>query len=464
MAVQHFSVDSFILSAGKHCRLDQKYTSFTQINDWVVFDTKYDQVRLADLLLELPIVKCKKGELEEEALLVNISDQAQRSGELENVESTSEIGSDKNYLGDADIFISKLGMPKGYIFVNTLKGQNVLGSSEFIPYGIKNSNLTKYLKYILLHPKALNAYASLESGKTPSHKRVNPYEFLKIKIPLIPQETREELTSKIDPIEQGIKKIKSRIMPAVEVINNVFIRELGFDVTKFEQAQNERFFEVNLSDINTTLLRSTTVQSNYKAKYLKAFLTKNSFFLKDILKKPIKRGKQPEYTESGVVVIKTLNIQNGKINYDEVQYISEEYLKKNEEKAGIYKNDLLLTSTGMGRGKFALYDDDEVCFADSHVSIIRIDERLVLPHFLNYYCQSFFGLEQLKYIEMQIKGTPEIYEAQLNYFQIPNIHPSAQKKIVDEIKTELDKQEAIRQEILRERSKIDEIIEKAMRQ
>ena len=63
---------------------------------------------------------------------------------------------------------------------------------------------------------------------------------------------------------------------------------------------------------------------------------------------------------------------------------------------------------------------------------------------------------------MQIKGTPEIYEAQLNYFQIPNISFKHQQKIVDEIKIELDKQEEMKKKIEIQRNKIDEIIGKAI--
>ena len=43
-----------------------------------------------------------------------------------------------------------------------------------------------------------------------------------------------------------------------------------------------------------------------------------------------------------------------------------------------------------------------------------------------------------------------------------NIPLKAQQKIVDEIKVELDKQEAIKNQIKRERNKTDKIIEKAI--
>jgi len=288
------------------------------------------------------------------------------------------------------------------------------------------------------------------------------YDLQNIKIPLIPKSKQDQAVAQIEPIERKIKEMKNQIIPAQKIINKVFARELGFNLEKFEELKKERFFEVDFSSFDTPLIRSTTIQNNYKSKHLKQFLKNNTIFLKDIITKPIKRGKQPEYTEDGIKVIKTLNIQKGEVTLDEAQFVSDDFLKKNQEKAGIYQNDLLLTSTGMGRGKFALYNNEEIRFADSHISIIRLNQNKILPYFLNYYCQSFFGVEQLKYIEMHIKGTPEIYESQLNYFQIPNIPLKNQQKIVDETKTELDKQEKMNQKIETERNKIDEIIEKVV--
>ena len=284
----------------------------------------------------------------------------------------------------------------------------------------------------------------------------------KQRYPAIPKTIQDKIVAQIEPIERKIKELKSKITPAQEIINKVFARELSFDLEKFEKLKKEKFFYVDISNIITPLIRSTVVQNSLSSNFLKSFFEKNKLFLKDILKKPIKRGRQPDYTEDGIKVVKTLNIQKGQIIFEEVQFVAESFLKNNEEKSGVYENDLLLTSTGMGRGRFALYSDEETCLADSHISIIRFNQEKILPYFLNYYCQSFFGTEQLKYIEMQIKGTPEIYESQLNYFQIPNTSLKNQQKIVDEIKGGLDAQDRIRKKIAMERAGIDEIIENAV--
>jgi len=398
----------------------------------------------------------KKGDVEPVKLNFN-----ERKEEEENYYKKIEKG-DIIQVKENDILLSKVRPNlKKYVFIDQ-KNKNYFYTSAFIHLVPKK--LSKILYYSFRTIFYENLIAISRQGKGYPTLKEDDFLYLKFDKKVIDKlsERQDQIVAQIEPIEKKIKSLKNQITPPQEVINKVFVREFKFDLKKFEELKRERFFEVDILNIITPLIRSTVAQNSLSSNFLKAFLKQNTILLKDILIKPIKRGKQPDYTEDGIKVIKTLNIQKGKITFEEVQFVSENFLKNNEEKAGIYQNDLLLTSTGMGRGKFALCNDEETCFADSHVSIIRFNQKKISPYFLNYYCQSFFGKEQLKYIEMQIKGTPEIYETQLNYFRIPNISLKAQQKIVDEIKTELDKQEEMNLKIETKRNKIDEIIEKAI--
>jgi restriction endonuclease S subunit len=290
------------------------------------------------------------------------------------------------------------------------------------------------------------------------------YDLRKIRIPIIPIEKQNEIVEKITPIEQEIKQLKESKKDVLDIINEVFTKKLKFNINLYNKKRDNKYHTINLSNINTPLLRITFVQNSKKSLYLKGFLKDNTIYLKDIITKPIKRGKQPIYKKNGIKVIKTINIKNGEINFEQVEYVSKQFYSSNIEKAGVKKYDLLLSSTGMGRGKFALYTDDEPCFADSHISIIRFNYNYINPTFLNYYCQSFFGSEQLKYIEMQIKGTPEIYETQLNYFQIPLLKKEEQEKIVNEITKKLDEQKQIDKQIEEKQNEISELIENAIKE
>lgn len=468
MPLKQFTIDFRELGKEKSFRYDVDFVNFQNgflaerfysFNDLFAFapENKVNVEKLDDdfFYSEIGDVS-KEGDVEPVKLNFN-----ERKEEEENYYKKIEKG-DIIKTKENDILLSKVRPNlKKYVFIDK-DNKDYFYTFAFIHLVPKKLN--KILYYSLRTIFYQNLIAISRQGKGYPTLKEDDFLYLKFDKKIIDKLSvkQDQIVAQIEPIEKNIKKLKSRIIPAQEVINKAFAREFKFGLKKFEELKKEKFFEVDIFKINTILIRSTVIQNSLKSEYLKRFLKENTLFLKDIIVKPIKRGKQPEYTEEGIKVIKTLNIQKGDINFDEVQFVSDEFLKKNEEKAGIYQNDLLLTSTGMGRGKFALYNEEEICFADSHISIIRFSQKEVLPYFLNYYCQSFFGIEQLKYIEMHIKGTPEIYEAQLNYFQIPNISLKNQQKIVDEIKTELDKQEEMKQKIEAERNKIDEIIEKAV--
>ncbi|KCZ73586.1 hypothetical protein ANME2D_00657 [Candidatus Methanoperedens nitroreducens] len=467
MTLKQFTINSEVISSGKHCRLDQKYTCFTQIQNWEVFETKLKQVKISDFLIELPIVKIPKGELEDDAFLVNISDQQQISGKLENIEKTNEIGSDKTFLGEADIFISKLGMPKGYVFINTFKGKNILGSSEFIPYKVKDLSYLKYLKYILLNRKMLLAYSALESGKTPSHKRVNPYEFLKIKIPLISKPNRDKIIAEIEPIEQKIKDLNKQIKENHEIINNVFAREFHFDLDTFNELRKIKNYNLYLSNFanNKDVRQSVKFHREsglFVIKELKKITDKK---IKHFISDPIVLGSgisPSDYDDNGDFnYISMANIKNWKFESEDSKAVSKEYSDNNKNKT-VTKNDIILARSGEGTiGKVALIEDEELkgIFADF---TMRIRLKNYNPLFAYYY----FRTDYLQYlVEINKKGlgnNTNIFPSQIQEFPLIDITPNEQQKIVDEIKAELDKQDEVKQKIETERNKIDEIIEMAI--
>jgi len=465
MPLKQFTTDFQELAKDPYLRNDEKFHVFLNSLNWNLFGIKNKNlISLKDILID----DYNNFEYEEGEEYKGIPtgqtylDEDGYIRESQLVTAEDHPGRLKYKVSNDNILISSLRLAKSpALYFENENLTDYVFSNGFYIYKVKEGWNRKFVLYIL-RTKRLKSILDNNIYRGIGISAYKDDDLKKIKIPVIPKSKQDQIVAEIGPIEKKIKKLKNQIIPPQEIINKVFAREFGFDLEKFEELKKERFFETDISEITTSLIRSTVVQNSLGTRFLKSFLKQNTIFLKDILIKPIKRGKQPEYTEGGIKVIKTLNIQKGQIVFDEVQFVSESFLKNNEEKAGVYKDNILLTSTGMGRGKFALYDNEETCFADSHISIIRFNKQRILPYFLNYYCQSFFGTEQLKYIEMHIKGTPEIYEAQLNYFQIPDIPLKSQQKIVDEIKTELDKQEEMKKKIETQRNKIDEIIEKAI--
>lgn len=453
------------LATSKHCRLDQKYSSFTSVDDWIVFDSEFEQVKLSKLLDELHIVKFKKGELEDEYFLINISDQEQRCGELENVERTNVIGSDKNYLGDADIFVSKLGMPKGYIFLNTYKDKDVLGSTEFIPYKIKYPDSKLLIKYFLLHPKMLTAYSFLESGKTPSHRRVNPYEFLKIKVPLLPKENQDRIVAQIKPIEQKIKELKSLLKEPQTIINKVFTRVFEFDIGQFENLKKEKVSCLEFSRFGNNKDLRNSVKFHRKAGQfvLDELKSRTSKKIKDFISEPIVLGKgispaQYDDDDGEYYYLSMATIKKWKFERENARLVLDKFAKDNKKKT-VQLDDIILARSGEGTiGKVAIIDEKELLgvFADFTMRI-RLQEYMCL--FAYYYFRTVYFQYLIEINKKGLGNNTNIFPSQIQEFPLLEISLDEQQKIVNEIKAELDAQDGIKVDIDKERNRIDTIID-----
>jgi type I restriction enzyme S subunit len=370
-------------------------------------------------------------------------------------------------------------MPRGYIFINTYKGQDLIGSTEFISYKVKHDSYKLILKYLLLHPKMLEAYSSLESGKTPSHRRVNPYEFQKIKIPLIPEPKQDQIVAQIEPIEKKIKELKAQIKEPQEVINKVFAREFGFDENLYNEfgkgmtagtqiAQNRTLtvFETNFEELSRSgIVRFSTRFHNPPTKELMVFLDSNETLqVKDILLEAVHRGASPKYNPDGdIPVVKTGHLKNGYIEISQDEFVDSAFYNSST-RAQVKQGDILIASTGkVSLGKIDLLEEDQNLVADGHISIVRIDDKKYSCQFFNYFFRNILGYFQIERDFTGATNQIELYADEISNFQIPNISLKAQQKIVDEIKVELDKQKEIKSKIESERNKIDKIIEKAIK-
>jgi len=98
----------------------------------------------------------------------------------------------------------------------------------------------------------------------------------------------------------------------------------------------------------------------------------------------IYRGKQPKYVTEGIPVINQKAIQWDTFDKSVLKYHDEN--KKIDKRHFIKKNDVLINSTGtgtVGRVYHINYEPD-LMFADSHITIVRTNEDLLISRFLYY--------------------------------------------------------------------------------
>ena len=93
----------------------------------------------------------------------------------------------------------------------------------------------------------------------------------------------------------------------------------------------------------------------------------------------------PTYIADGVPYITSKNIKNGKINFENVNYISEkDYLSISSNRT-IKKNDLLITIGTIGETAFV---EEDIKFYGQNMYLIRLNEKVINRKFFNYYLTS----------------------------------------------------------------------------
>ncbi len=117
------------------------------------------------------------------------------------------------------------------------------------------------------------------------------------------------------------------------------------------------------------------------------------------ISKYINRGVSPTYVvNEGITILNQKCIRNGRIDYNLGRLTAKD--KNYTKEKRLLKNDIVINSTGVGTaGRVSRFlKDEELCYADTHVSILRINEALADPTFV------FFNLNSR---EAEIEGYAE---------------------------------------------------------
>lgn len=266
----------------------------------------------------------------------------------------------------------------------------------------------------------------------------------KQKYPLIPKSEQDQIVAKIEPIEKRIKELKDKIKNPQEVINRVFAREFGFDLEKFEETKKQKFFEVDFSIISKTNDLKFNVSTSLNNKIDFKMPNVKYFKIKKIAKSVFAGGDMPkDFSDEKDEVYQYPIYSNGKENLGFIAYCKKARVK-----------DRATTISARGTIGFA------VARTESYFPIVRLISVIPNEEFvLNEYLANVINFSN---IEKSGNTIAQLTTPMVENIKIPIPSLNKQQKIVDEIKAELDKQEAIKNQIESERNQIDEIIEKAI--
>ncbi|MBP1920284.1 N-6 DNA methylase [Youngiibacter multivorans] len=153
----------------------------------------------------------------------------------------------------------------------------------------------------------------------------------------------------------------------------------------------------------------------------------------------LQRGKSPKYSSiEKIPVVSQKCIQWDGFHHERAQFIDPNTLSTYSEERFLRDEDLLINSTGLGTlGRAALYPAEhnqyELAVADSHVTVIRLKQNLILPRFLYAYWAS----PSIQFvIESQSSGTTKQKELGLKTLKdylVPVPPIAEQRRIVEKL-------------------------------
>lgn len=264
----------------------------------------------------------------------------------------------------------------------------------------------------------------------------------------------------------------------------------GFDLEKFlgeiskrvldnsksdqRSGYNWRAFDVKLSEIvsDSTYRVDFKYWDNEVKEKLSDLEKKNSKNIFELNTIQTSRGKSPaainyvDQEDGYALVIKSgSNIsKEGKIVLLDADWIEksiyDEFVEKSENQNKninlVTKGDILLSSTGEGTlGKSAVYDLAYPAIADTHITIIRVDKKIIDPYYLCDYLRTGFGSIQINRLFTGSTGMIELTPAQVDSIVIDmKSGVKEQKKLSAKIRD-------LEEKYLKTISKADEMKQKA---
>lgn len=467
MALKIFSTSFLNISNQYLVRLDVNYRYFFDKLDAKIW--RNSSIALKDIMSPIISEKLAKGELEDDELLVELSNINRRANTLSDVKSVSEIGSDKVVLSNGDIIIPKIQPQMCNIFTN-LTHERFIASTELVEYKCSSEINPKFLFYLLAMSKFRKCLSYTESGKT--HRRVNPSELLKYKIPLFNVDFQNHVINRIERVEHIINALKSSIKPKQDIINDVFAREFKFDMKEICQIDKRKYIIIPTQEID---IRNTNLRNSsrwHKLQLIEKVIFRNietydylKNFLVDV---GTKNGWSPECSEfedtTMVLGLDAIN-KDGVLTYDNPKYTNQ--TKKNINDFIIKDNDFFI-SRGNTVDLVALasiamnVEDNEYIYPDLMIRI-TFDTTKLDKEYLAYVFNSVIGRMYFKYAAKGKQQTMvKVSSEEIKQFLIPTPDIDEQIRIVAEIKLEIDKQNEVQAKLEKLRAEIDDIIDSAI--
>jgi type I restriction-modification system DNA methylase subunit len=196
-------------------------------------------------------------------------------------------------------------------------------------------------------------------------------------------------------------------------------------------------------EIKTSVKRAIT----YKSKYRKYNL--GDFALS------LQRGKSPEYTDSGIQIIKSGQARGGyEFDFSQQYFVLDSFSNLDRK---LHKGDILINSTGVGTvGRVTYFNLDHDFVVDSHITVLR-PNNVANGKYLFYFLHDGLGQKTIEAMSNGASGQVELSLTTISQIKIPIPPKDIQEAIVSEcskVDAEYEKAKAEIKSVAIEKEKI----------
>ncbi|TRU24567.1 MAG: DNA methylase [Microcystis aeruginosa Ma_MB_S_20031200_S102] len=253
--------------------------------------------------------------------------------------------------------------------------------------------------------------------------------------------------------------LKSDFQDFLELLINLSYHNLIKAKELYQQAENLLLTELGLKDWQPTeesiavksfsesFLSSGRLDAEYyQPKYDQLIETINfsALFTKKIkdIQRFNARGLQPIYSEYGTLnVINSRHILEQHLDYDNFE--KTELVNWNfQEKARVYRNDILIYTTGANIGRTNIYLSDEKALASNHVNILRLNQENQI--YVGFVINSLIGRLQTEKLSAG-SAQAELYPRDIDNFLIPFIAEEKQEQVINHYVLSLERKQKSKQ-------------------
>ena len=299
--------------------------------------------------------------------------------ELDDLSGDYEIFGASGLIKKIDYYISEvpyIGIVKdgsGVGRVNSYPAKSsLIGTMQYI---VPNNDVD--LQFLMYGLRSLNL-GNLNRGAAIPHIYFKEYKEFELNVPS--KEEQQKIAAELDTIQSVIDNKKQQLSLLDEAVKSRFIEMFG------DPVQNPMGWEVKkLGNI------CTKISDGVHAK--------------------------PEYTSTGKPFISVVNINSGKLLFDDCKYVSEEAYEKMIKSTHPEKGDVLYTKVGATYGIPALVDTDKDFCLYVSVALLKPKSEIVNSQFLTISMAQPYIKNQA---DKRIKGigVPDLHLNQIREFDI----------------------------------------------